>query len=110
MIISFVARQVKRDKTKTSQYFPKPYENYKENVKVELDLSNYATKADLKEGASVHISKLVSKSGLASLKSKVDQTDINKLKPAHADSSKLSNASQIMMLLKKLCTNTIDTS
>ena len=31
-----------------SQYFPKPYRNFGENVKVELYLSSYATKADLK--------------------------------------------------------------
>ena len=32
-----------------SRCFPEPYESSSENVKVELDLSNYATKSDLKE-------------------------------------------------------------
>ena len=32
-----------------SQYFPKPYEPFGGNAKVELDLSNYATKTDLKK-------------------------------------------------------------
>ena len=31
-----------------SQYFPKPYRNFGGNVKVQLDLSSYATKVDLK--------------------------------------------------------------
>ena len=31
-----------------SQYFP-PYGGSSENIKVELDLSNYATKTDLKD-------------------------------------------------------------
>ena len=73
----------KKGQNKTSQYFPKPFENYKENAKIELDLSNYATKSDLKGAPGVHTSKLASKSSLASLKSEVNQTDIDKLKPAH---------------------------
>ena len=35
-----------------SKYFPKP-KSFGENVKVELDLFSYATKADLKNGAGV---------------------------------------------------------
>ena len=31
-----------------SQYFP-PYNNYREKITVELDLSNYATKKDIKD-------------------------------------------------------------
>ena len=31
-----------------NQYFPKPDKSFRGNVKVELDLSNYATKLDLK--------------------------------------------------------------
>ena len=38
-----------------NQYFPKPYEKSGRNIQVELDLSNYATKADLKEAkSSIH--------------------------------------------------------
>ena len=47
-------------------------------VKVELDLSNYATKADLTKAKSVDISKFVKKDDLASLKSKVDKLDNDK--------------------------------
>ena len=49
-------------------------------MKIELDLSNYATIADLKNAIGLDISKFVKKVGLASLKSNVDKLDINKLK------------------------------
>ena len=42
---------------KMSQYFPKLYEHSSGNVKVELDLVNYATKIDLKGRTSVDTSK-----------------------------------------------------
>ena len=48
-------------------------------MKVKSDLSNYATKADLKNSTGVHISKFAKKINLASLKSNVDKLDINKL-------------------------------
>ena len=31
-----------------SQYFPKPYKSFEGNVSVKVDLSNYATKSDIK--------------------------------------------------------------
>ena len=31
-----------------SQYFPKPYGPFSGNINVKVDLSNYATKADIK--------------------------------------------------------------
>ena len=45
-----------------SQYFPKPYRNFEGNVKGELDLSSYPTKADLKNATGVDASKLPTKS------------------------------------------------
>ena len=66
-----------------SQYFP-PYNNSSENIKVELDLSNYATKKD--------INGFASKTNLAALKSEVDEIDIDKLKTAPTDLAKLTNA------------------
>ena len=50
------------------------------NVKVELDLSNYATKADLKNATGVDTSKFAKKVDLANLKSDVDKLDIDELK------------------------------
>ena len=53
---------------KTSQYFLKPYESSSENKKFELNLSNYATKPNLKGVTSVDASNFAAKSDLASLK------------------------------------------
>ena len=60
-------------------------------MKVELDLSNYVTKADLKRVTGVDTSNLAAKSDLASLKVEIDEIDIRKLKNVPADLSKLSN-------------------
>ena len=71
-----------------SEYFPEPkYEGGK--VKVELDLSNYATKADLKNATGVDTSKFAKKVDLASLKSNVDKLDIDKLKNVPTNLSNL---------------------
>ena len=51
-----------------------------ERVKFELDLSNYATKADLKNATGVYTSKFAEKGDLASLESNVGKLDIDKLK------------------------------
>ena len=50
-----------------SEYFPKP-KSLGENVKGELDLSDYATKADLKNATGVDGSNFAKKSDLANLK------------------------------------------
>ena len=95
-----------------SKYFPKP-KSLGANVKIELNLSNYATKADFKNGTGADTSKITKKVHLASLKSEVDKLDIDKLEkvptvlnslkrtvdkldvdklvPVHVDLSKLSN-------------------
>ena len=73
-----------------SQYFPS-YRSPEGNIKVELDLSNYATKTDLKNVTHVHVSSFASKTNLASLKTEVDKIDAGKLKTAPVDLDKLSN-------------------
>ena len=50
-----------------SQYYP-PYKSSSSNVKVELDLTNYATKTDLKNITQVDVSSFASKTNLAALK------------------------------------------
>ena len=74
-----------------SQYFSKPYKSFRRNVKVEIYLSSYATKAELNNATEVDTSKLAEKSDLASLKAEVDKVDVEKLKPVSVDLSKLSN-------------------
>ena len=61
-----------------SQYFP-PYKSSGSNIKVELDLSSYATKTDLKKMIYVDVSSFASKVNLDSLKTEVDKIDVEKL-------------------------------
>ena len=74
-----------------SQYFPKPYEPFGGDINVKVDLSNYATKTDLKNISHIDISSYALKSNLASLKTEVDQLDIDKLTSVPIDLAKLSN-------------------
>ena len=62
-----------------SQYFPKPYEPFGGDLNVRVDLSNYATKTDIKNILHVDTSGFALKSSLASLKTEVDKLDIDKL-------------------------------
>ena len=73
-----------------SELFPEP-KSLQGRVKVELDLSNYATKADLKNATGVDTSKFAKKVDLASLKSNVDKLDIDKSKNAPTNLSNLKN-------------------
>ena len=63
-----------------SQYFPKPYEPFGGDINVKVDLSNYATKTDVKNISHVNTSSFALKSNLASLKTELDQLDIDKFK------------------------------
>ena len=74
-----------------SQYFPKPYEPFGGDINVKVDLSNCATKTDLKNVTHVDVSSFALKSNLASLKTKVDKLDIDKLAPVPVDLGKLSD-------------------
>ena len=74
-----------------SEYFPKPLRNYGRNIKVEVDLSHYATKAYIKNITHVDTSGFPLKTNLANLKTEVDKLDIGKLVTVPVDLSKLSN-------------------
>ena len=74
---------------KMSEYFTKS-SSHKENIKVIIDLSNYATKADINV-THVDTSKFALKTNLPNLKPEVDKLDIDKLVSAPNDLSKLSN-------------------
>ena len=75
-----------------SKFFPKPYDPFGGDINVTVDLSNYATKADLKNVTLVDTSSFTLKTNLATLKREVDKLDIGKLVPVPTDLSKLSNA------------------
>ena len=100
-----------------SQYFPKPFNTHVgDSKKVKIDLSNYATKADIKNITHIDTSEFALKTNLANLKSEVNKLDIDKLKPVPTDLSKLSNVVKNDVVKKdvydKLVTkvNAIDTS
>ena len=73
-----------------SQYFPTP-SSHKENIKVKIDLSNYATKKDINDITHVDTSNFALKTNLSSLKNEVDKLDIDKLATVPVDLSKISN-------------------
>ena len=73
-----------------SQYYP-PHKSSSNNIKVELDLANYATKNHLKNITHVDVSSFASKTNLAALKTEVDKIDIDKLKTTPTDLDRLSN-------------------
>ena len=60
-------------------------------MKVNIDLSNYATKTDIKNIPHVDTSSFALKTNLASLKTEVDKLDIDKLVSIPVDFSKLSD-------------------
>ena len=82
----------KRPCIKMSQYFPKPYNShFGDSIKVKIDLSNYATKTDIKNISHIDTSSFALKTNLASLKTEVDKLEIDKLVHIPVDLSKLSD-------------------
>ena len=90
LLVVFMIENYKRLIYKMSNYFP-PHSNSGGKIKVELDLSNYAIKDDVKNITHVDVSSYASKTNLAALKTEVDETDIDKLKTVPNDLAKLSN-------------------
>ena len=70
---------------KKSQYFPKPFRSFVGNINVKVDLSNYATKTDLKSAMHVDALSFALKTNLASLKTEVDKLNIDRLVPVLVD-------------------------
>ena len=85
-----------------NQYFPKPFRSFGGNINVKVDLSNFATKADVKNVTLVHTSSFALKTNLANLKTKDDKLDIYKLVPVPVDLSKLNDVVKMMLLKKTL--------
>ena len=80
-----------------STYYP-PHKSSSQNVKVEFDLTSYATKNDLKNITRVDVSTFASKTNLAALKTEVDKIYVNKLKTVPVDLAKLSNVVLSIMM------------
>ena len=75
----------------SSQYFTKLFRSFDWNINVKVDLSNYATKTDLKNVMHVDTSSFALKTNLASLKTEIDKLDTGKLAPVPVDLSNLSD-------------------
>ena len=71
-------------------YYP-PYKSSSNNIKVELDLSNYATKDGVNNITHVDVSSYATKINLSALKTEVDKIDVDKLKTVPDDLAKFSN-------------------
>ena len=80
-----------------SKYFPKPFRSFGGNINIKADLSNYATKTDLKNVIHVDTLRFALKTNLANPKTEVDKLDIDKLAPVPIDFSKLKD------VVKKRC-------
>ena len=99
-----------------SEYFPKPFRNLGGNINVKVDLSNYATKTDLKSVAYVDTSSFTLKTSLANLKTEVDKLDTDKIKTVPVELSKLSDVVKKEVVKKTVYdelvakVNNIDTS
>ena len=84
-----------------SQYFPKPFNShFGDSIKVKIDLSNYATKADIKNISHVDTSSFALKTNLANVKTEVYKLDIDELEPIPVDLSKLSDVLKIDVVKK----------
>ena len=99
-----------------SQYFPKSYEPFDGNINVKVDLSNYATKVNIKNISHVDTSNFALKTNLANLKTDADKLDIDKSVPVPVDLSKLSDVVKNDVVKKTVYdklvakVNSIDTS
>ena len=75
-----------------SQYFTKPFNlQFGDSIKVKIDLSDYATKTDIKNISHVDASSFALKTNLANLKFEVDNLDIDKLARVPVDLSKMND-------------------
>ena len=74
-----------------SKYFPEPYRAFGRDINVKVDLSNYATKVDIKNITHIDTSGFALKTNLPNLKTEIDKLDIDKLVPVPVDLSKLSD-------------------
>ena len=80
MIILLIVGLIKKTLYKVSRYFPKPYEPFDGDINVKVELSNYATKYDIKNITHIDTSGFALKTSLSNLKAEVDKVDIDKLK------------------------------
>ena len=92
------------------------FRSFGRNINAKVDLSNYATKTDLKNVTHVDTSSFALKTNLVNLKTEVNKLDIDKLVPVPVDLSKLSDVVKNYVVKKAVYyklvakVNNIDTS
>ena len=98
-----------------SKYFPEPYRAFGRDINVKVDLSNYATKVDIKNITHIDTSGFALKTNLSNLKTEIDKLGIDKLVPVPVDLGNLSDVvknvikkAEYNKLVNKV--NNIDTS
>ena len=91
MIVLLIVGFIKKTLYKMSQLFPNSYQPFGGDINVRVDLSNHATKDDIKNITHVDTSSFALKTNLGNLKSEVDKLDVDKLMPVSTDLSKLSD-------------------
>ena len=101
MMNKLIVKLIKKTFYKNYSIFSKPFRCVGGTINVKVDLSNYATKTDLKNVTHVDTSSFALKANLDRLKTEVDKLDIDKLAPFLVDLSKLSDV--IKMMLLKSC-------
>ena len=96
MILTYVFKKtlVALQRIIISKFYGELHEPFGGDINVTVDLSNYATKTDLKNVTHVDTSNFALKTNLANLKTEVDKLDIDKLVPVPTDFSKLSNVAK----------------
>ena len=93
-----------------SQYSPKPFNShFGDSIKVNIDLSNYATKTDLKNISHVDTSSFALKTNLTNLKPEVDKLDFDKLAPVPVDLGKMSDLVKNDVVKKTVCDKLVAT-
>ena len=78
----------KRSYKMSSEYFPS---HKGDTIDINLNLSNYATKDDLKNITPINVSGFALETNLTSLKTEIDKIDADKLKNVPADLTRLNN-------------------
>ena len=105
MIICLTVGSIKRISLYKMIYYPETGSHSKKKIKNELDLSNYATKFDLKGAIETDTSGCAKKNDLAKLKTNVDKLDIDKMKTVPTDLSKLRDVVLLHVLLEQITEN-----
>ena len=87
MITVWIVGLIKKISYKNKSILPKPFRRFGGNINVKVDLSNYATKADIKNIIHVDPLSFTLKTNLAGLKTAADKLDIDKLVSVPVDLS-----------------------